>query len=121
LLREYCGCMKLSRRQSERIVLAAEEALSNVIHYAYPKGVTGKIDVTFNTTTDDDGDYFTITISDSGEEFNPLAQPPIDPEQTVSSGQIGGLGIYLYQQLMDDVNYERTPDGQNVLILKKKL
>lgn len=121
LLREYCGCMKLSRRQSERIVLAAEEALSNVIHYAYPKGVAGKIDVTFNTTTDDDGDYFTITISDSGEEFNPLAQPPIDPEQTVSSGQIGGLGIYLYQQLMDDVSYERTPDGQNVLILKKKL
>ena len=102
-------------------MLAAEEALSNVIHYAYPKGVAGKIDVTFNTTTDDDGDYFTITISDSGEEFNPLAQPPIDPEQTVSSGQIGGLGIYLYQQLMDDVNYERTPDGQNVLILKKKL
>jgi anti-sigma regulatory factor (Ser/Thr protein kinase) len=33
--------------------------------------------------------------------------------------QIGGLGIYLYQQLMDTVTYQRTEEGSNVLTMTK--
>ncbi len=121
LLREYCICLGCDHQLTQRIVVAAEEAISNVINYAYPEGEQGRIDIDFKAVTgeEEEPNSLTIAIADSGAPFDPLSQPLIDVEEDVDDRQEGGLGIYLYQQLMDSVSYERTDDGRNVLTMKK--
>lgn len=125
LLREYCICIGAEHRQTMKITLAVEEALSNVINYAYPEGTIGSIEVDFkvkSTETESNAkNVLTITIADSGEAFNPLAGGTADAEQIVTSGQVGGLGIMLYQKIMDNVTYERTEDGRNILTMTKEI
>lgn len=122
LLREFCVCAGCDRRLTRKILLAAEEAVANVIDYAYPKGELGTIEINIlvmPTTKAHNGDI-TIVISDQGIPFNPLAQSLGNVEQAINNRQVGGLGIYLYQNLMDNVIYKRTDDGRNVLVLTKK-
>lgn len=125
LLREYCNCAGCDRRQAQKITLATEEALSNIINYAYPKGEIGTVNVDFRIRREQDGPtptcWLDITLADRGKPFNPLDHQQLDVEQTVSNRQVGGLGIYLFEQLMDRVAYERTADGQNRLCLSKEI
>ena len=122
LLREYCDCLGCEKRLTRKILLAVEEAVANCINYAYPKGVIGRIDIDIQTmpsTSDKQEGDLTICIIDNGEYFDPTVRQEVDVEQTVDDRQVGGLGIYLYQQLMDQVLYERTDDGRNRLIMTK--
>ena len=98
--------------------LALEEAVTNIINYAYPQGE----DHTFTLTADKDGKgTLTLTLNDEGTAFNPLEQAPeVDTTLGVEERDIGGLGIFLIRQIMDDVCYERT-DGHNILTLTKQL
>ena len=96
--------------------LALEEAVTNVILYAYPKGSDGRVDVEAIISKD----KLKFIISDSGQEFDPTAAPEADITLGVEDRPIGGLGIYLVRKIMDSVSYERT-DGKNVLSMTKKL
>lgn len=124
LLREYCVCMGCDRRLMRNILLAVEEAVVNVISYAYQKGEMGQIEIDIHAEPSADGQRrgsITVVISDRGMPFDPLARTGIDVEKAVEDRQTGGLGIYLYQQLMDSVFYQRTGDGRNVLTLTKEI
>ena len=124
LVREYCECLGCDKRQTRNIVLALEEALANVINYAYPKGELGSIDIdilAMPAVSEQIPGDITFVISDSGAPFNPLEKQSVDVEQVMDDRQVGGLGIYLYQQLMDTVLYNRTGDGRNVLTLTKHI
>lgn len=124
LLREYCDCLGCGRKLTRKILLAVEEAVANIINYAYPRGVLGQISIDIQGTPASGGDQkgdLTISITDSGDSFDPTARQQVDVEQTIGERQVGGLGIYLYQQLMDSVVYERTDDGRNILIMTKEI
>ena len=95
--------------------LAMEEAVVNVMSYAYPADTVG--DVTIEAVTIADQLQFTIT--DSGIPFDPTAKDEVDTTLSAEERPIGGLGIHLVRQLMDSINYERI-DGKNVLTLRKK-
>ena len=60
----------------------------------------------------------TITFIDSGMHYDPLAKE--DPDVTLSAEErkIGGLGVFLVKNTMDDITYEYK-DGQNILSLRK--
>lgn len=98
-----------------KIELAAEEALINVIHHSYEdrcKEVS--ISVSANAES------MKITISDSGQPFNPLAQKPkFSRNATLEERQMGGLGLLFIRKCMDEVSYQREND-QNILTLIKK-
>ena len=98
------------------INLALEEAVTNVMLYAYPNKTDGQIWV--ESWRWNDAIYF--CISDSGIPFDPTAQA--DPDITLSAEEraIGGLGIHLVKQLMDEIEYRRE-DNRNILTLMKKL
>ena len=96
--------------------LAMEEAVVNVMDYAYPAGTVG--DVTIEAESDDDQLQFTII--DSGTPFDPTAKEEVDTTLSAEERPIGGLGIHLVRQLMDSINYERI-DGKNILTLRKKI
>ena len=96
--------------------LALEEAVVNVMNYAYPSGVTGNIDIDARANDV----RLKFTISDSGSPFDPTAKEEVDTTLSAEERSIGGLGIHLIRQIMDSINYEYV-DGKNVLTLRKRL
>ncbi len=98
------------------IELSVEEIYVNIAQYAYAPG-TG--DVTIRAGVGEDRS-FTITFMDSGVPYDPLAKE--DPDVTLSADErsIGGLGVYLTKQFMDDVSYVYK-DGKNTLMLVKNI
>ena len=95
--------------------LAIEEAVTNVILYAYPEGTTGEISIDAAVKEH----ALTFTITDAGKPFDPTAAKEVDISAGVEERPIGGLGIHLVRQIMDTVRYDRWGD-KNVLILTKK-
>jgi sigma-B regulation protein RsbU (phosphoserine phosphatase) len=96
--------------------LAIEEAVVNVMNYAYPEGTTGSVNIEVQANDA----RLKFVISDSGKHFDPTSVAEADTSLSAEDRSIGGLGIYLVRQLMDSVNYERI-GGFNVLTLRKKL
>ena len=90
--------------------LAMEEAVVNVMSYAYPADTVG--DVTIEAVTIADQLQFTIT--DCGTPFDPTAKEKADTTLAAEERQIGGLGILLVRELMDSINYEYN-GGRNIL------
>ena len=84
------------------------------VHYAYP-GKSGQVLVEC-----DKSDKLVFTITDSGVPFDPTQQEDPDMTQSAEERPIGGLGIFLVRQIMDDIRYERK-DDKNILTLTKKL
>ncbi len=99
------------------ITLALEEAVSNVIMYAYPAGTAATFFMDFDT---EDGEQATWRIVDTGVPFDPTAQADADITLDVMERPIGGLGIFLVKQIMDEVTYNRA-DGQNILTMRINL
>ena len=98
------------------LTLVLEEAVVNVINYAYPKEDHESI---YLSAKMQDGSIIFV-LSDSGKEFDPTMAPEADVTLSAEDRQIGGLGIFLIRQIMNEVKYERI-DGKNVLTLEKKL
>jgi sigma-B regulation protein RsbU (phosphoserine phosphatase) len=96
--------------------LALEEAVTNVIDYAYPEGAYGSLELDASR----DGDELKFVLSDSGKAFDPTAKPEVDISASVEDRPIGGLGIHLVRQIMDSVSYERKED-MNILTMTKKI
>ena len=108
--------LNFDKSKAANIKLAVEEAVVNVMNYAYPLNSHG--DVTIEAQANDLRVKFTII--DSGTPFDPTVQGEVDTTLSVKDRPIGGLGIHLVRQIMDSINYERL-DEFNVLTLRKKL
>lgn len=113
---EVCEAMGFDMTTTMQMNLAIEEAVVNVMNYAYPPGSKG--DVHIDAMANDK--RLKVIIRDNGVPFDPTAKAEADTTLSAEERPIGGLGIYLVRQLMDTINYERT-DGFNVLTLRKKL
>ena len=98
------------------INLALEEAVSNVILYAYPDKIEKEILLTARLK--DNTLWF--ELKDYGQEFDPTQAQIADITLPAEEREIGGLGIFLMRQLMDTVEYSRT-DGANILIMTKHM
>ena len=96
--------------------LVLEEAVVNVINYAYPKDEHQSIYLSVKLQ---DG-YIVFVLTDTGKEFDPTMAPEADITLSAEERPIGGLGIFLIRQIMNEVKYERI-DGKNILTMGKKL
>ena len=113
---EVCEANGFDMATTMQINLAIEEAVVNVMNYAYPKGIKG--DITIETKANDT--QMSFIISDTGKPFDPTAKAEVDITLSAEDRAIGGLGIHLIRKIMDNINYERV-DGHNILTLIKKL
>lgn len=100
-----------------KLRLSIEEAVENVVRYAYDGGI-GWLEA--GTSLDEDSLVLTIELRDAGIPFNPLEKE--DPDVTLSADErkIGGLGIFLCKKMMDSIEY-RYENGNNVLTMTKKV
>ena len=101
----------------ENIILAVDEACTNIIKHAYKLSPEGEI----NIKVDYDEDRFTVSIIDYGKSFDPNRVPLPDLQKYYREHRVGGLGMYLMKSLMDDVTYTSIPGKYNQVLLSKKI
>lgn len=92
--------------------LALEEAFVNVVDYAYP----GKNGMPVQLNMDGTGETLTFTLIDEGEPFDPTTLDEPDTNLSAEERPIGGLGVFLVKQIMDEVRYERQ-GNRNILTM----
>lgn len=100
-----------------KLRLSIEEAVENVVRYAYDGGI-GWLEA--GTNLDHDTLVLTIELRDAGVPFNPLEMEDPDTLLPAEERNIGGLGIFLCKKMMDSIRY-RYEDGNNVLTMTKKI
>ncbi len=107
----------LSKEDIENIMLAVDEACTNIIKHAYKSYHDGEIviNLEFNAQK------ILISIIDHGNTFNPDSVPDPDLQKYYKNGRVGGLGMYLMKTLMDDVKYISVPGEYNKVLLSKKI
>jgi len=118
-LAEWVDSLGVPQELNMQINLALEEVVTNVMLYAYP-GQNGQVLVESGKWKVESGEKLIFTITDSGIPFDPTQKEEVDTTLSAEERQIGGLGIHLVRQIMDEVKYERT-NNQNILTLVKKL
>ncbi|MBT7303510.1 MAG: ATP-binding protein [Victivallales bacterium] len=101
---------------AQKVRLACDELLSNVMNYAYEDQGEHEIQVMLALA----GGHLIVTVSDDGTPFNPLQHRPADTESGLEERQVGGLGIHLVRSVMDRVSYRRQT-GRNVVTALKYL
>jgi len=107
---------ELSAALAININLCIEEAVSNIIFYAYNDSGKHKIKISISL----ENNSLTIKITDDGNPFNPLVQLQPDINLPAEERPVGGLGIFLISQIMDEMHYARQKN-QNILTLNKSI
>ena len=108
------GKAELDYESAFNLNLALEEAVVNVIMYAYPEGTDGLVDIQAVV----DGKCVSFVITDSGKAFDPTVKEDVDITADADKRPIGGLGIHLVRTIMDNVRYERKEE-KNILTITK--
>ena len=108
------GKAELDYESAFNLNLALEEAVVNVIMYAYPEGTDGLVDIQAVV----DGKCVSFVITDSGKAFDPTVKEDVDIPADADQRPIGGLGIHLVRTIMDNVRYERKEE-KNILTITK--
>jgi serine/threonine-protein kinase RsbW len=106
---------RLDRQEENKIILAVDEAVTNIIEHGYDEGADGSIEVEVEVAES----HFQIVIRDTGRVFNPESIPNPDMKEHVQRGHKKGLGIFLMRQIMDEVRYKFRDGVKNELTLVK--
>lgn len=109
------GTAGLSDEAVYAVEMAVDEACTNIIEHAYGGEGRGDIECTCQIKHG----KLTITLRDHGYPFDPSSVPEPDVNAALEERQEGGLGLYLIQKLMDEVQFEFTSDSGNVLTMVK--
>jgi anti-sigma regulatory factor (Ser/Thr protein kinase) len=109
---EFAEALGVQSAISQSLILAFDELLSNIIYYAYQDDNEHEIKIQVDLTET----AVTATIMDDGVAFNPFGLDEPDTTTSLQSREIGGLGIHLVRQIIDQVSYEHR-DGKNIVTL----
>ena len=113
---EVSQLLSLDSETTMNLNLALEEVVSNVILYAYPQKMGENIIIKASS----DDNILVFTITDKGDEFDPTKVEDADITLAAEDRDIGGLGIFIVKNIMNEVTYQRL-DGKNILTLKKNI
>jgi len=113
IVSQFCVTHNLSNRLLVSLGVSLDEALSNIIRYAYKDDHDHSILVRL----DYEPDSVIATVEDDGRPFNPLSVPALD---LGASNRDRGFGIHFIRNLMDDVRYVRK-EGINCLEMRKRI
>ena len=108
---EYCQQHGLPPME---LNLVAEECFINVVEHSFKDAGPHRIELSLELQ---DGSV-TMILEDEGIAFDPLSAPEFDPATPIEQRRVGGLGIHLVRNLMDELHYQRV-DGKNRLTLRK--
>ncbi len=99
------------------IDIAVEEIYVNIAHYAYNPDVG---EATIRCRVEKEPLRVIIEFMDGGVPYNPLEKTDPDISLSAEERDIGGLGIFMVKNSMDDVSY-RHENGKNIFTIQKKI
>jgi serine/threonine-protein kinase RsbW len=105
---------------AQKIVLAVDEACTNLIEHAFKLDKSRNICVTVEL----EPNTFTVNIIDDGKPFDPTGVSKPDMDQYFKQFKKGGLGIHLMRSVMDEISYTPSTssgDSKNILRLSKQI
>lgn len=110
------GAINMSSDRVGELLLAVDEAVSNIIMHGFTANTDGDIEVLVN----DQPEKLVISIRDNARLFDPTKKPETDVAVSpLEREQAGGYGIYLITHLVDQITYQVTQDGRNELAIVK--
>jgi len=115
---EYLSERAVKRDVIFQIDLALDELLSNTIQWGYENNPGNESEITLNIEITDQSIF--MSIEDDASPFNPLNMPDPDIEASLQDRPIGGLGIHLVRQVMDEILYERK-NNKNILSMRRNV
>jgi anti-sigma regulatory factor (Ser/Thr protein kinase) len=101
-----------SKKEASKIVLAVDEACSNIIKYAYAGDATKTISIAMT----DEGDQMVIRLTDLGKKVDAATIAPRD----LDAVRPGGLGTHFMRAVFDTVAYDTGQEQGTVLTMIKK-
>ena len=110
-VKDILESQKCNKKLINKIGLAIEEIFVNIANYAYKDK-----DGTCNLTIKFDNGKYNFIFEDEGVKFNPLENKNPDISLPASEREVGGLGIFLTKNIMDDINY-KYENNKNILTL----
>ena len=113
-LQAFGRATKLSEGSILKINICLEELFTNIVSYGYEDNLESPIIFTLTLIADE----LTIEVEDEGMPFNSLTVKNPEMVDDLHIIQIGGFGVYIAKELMDDICYKRYR-GKNYLTLKK--
>jgi serine/threonine-protein kinase RsbW len=116
-IQEYASSVGFKQDTIDNMMLAVDEACTNIIKHAYKSFPDGKIVIKINYKEK----KLIITIIDYGNAFQPDSIPEPNIQEYYRQHRVGGLGMYLMKTLMDDVKYISIPGKYNQVLLSKSL
>lgn len=115
-LQEFSAGAGLTPGCVQTLELALEEIFMNVVMHGAQPGLTPRVEVSLSVASD----MVTMAVEDDGPPFDPLSLPPPDLTVGLEDRRVGGLGVYLVREVMDEVSYARI-GGRNQLRMSKRL
>ena len=115
----YLESFRCTSDQVTQICVCVEEIFTNIASYAY-REQSGDLEVACYSEQTTAGTVVYIQFRDWGIPYNPLEQPKPDFKIPFENRGVGGLGIHMVRELMDDIQYYYSDDS-NILIIGKKL
>ena len=94
-----------------------DEACANVVDHAYEGADPGDIEVSCRL----DGQILTVRVRDWGSGFDLTGVADPDLDAPLEERTLGGLGLFLVRQVMDDVQFRSDPELGNELMMSKRL
>lgn len=116
LVNQFFDTNQLPTSVTYTIDLALEELITNIILFAYNDDKLHKIDITLERLVR----KVTLSIEDDGKAFNPLTIKDPILDTPIEERPIGGLGLYLIKNFVDDIQYYRQ-GNKNYLVITKKI
>lgn len=104
----------LNQKMISEIRLAVDEAYTNIIKHAYSNNSTEKVNIEIGS----DDDQLWITLIDSGKSFDPESYREPDLMKRIKEKKRGGMGVYLIRKVMDQVQYNRKGESNEIRMVK---
>lgn len=115
-LADFCEANRVPPKVYQAADLALEEHLTNVLNHSFAPGQAPELAIRFSLSAGS----LQVEVADNGSPYNPLDAPAVDTSLPLEQKPVGGLGVHLMRQFMDELSY-RYESGRNVLCMKKRL
>ncbi len=113
ILDAFATRSKLPAATTSKLKIVLDELISNIINYGYADDAEHEIEICLELV----GHRLVVTIADDGVPFNPLTVKPPDTSAPLSEREIGGLGIHLVRNLVDETWYRRRVDKNTIAFI----
>lgn len=114
---EFCEARGIGPKTAYAVNVSIDEVLTNTIDYGYDDDRAHRIEIALRK----EADKLVVVIEDDSREFDPSGPPPeVDFDATLEERTVGGLGLFLVHELMDNLDYSRA-DGRNFITLTKSI